>query len=218
MSPSARPAVELPGSFAAVVFDMDGLLVHSERQWLQAKTILFERYGTPLTEADQAAVFGAAEMRSVTYFAGRFGLPDEAIDDLRHEYGAIIVELIESGVEVTPGATELIERLSADVPLGLASNTRRSLVDKVLEQTPFSHRFTAISTGDETTPKPAPDIYLLACRRLGVDPRDAVALEDSPTGVQAARAAGMTCIGVPSDPSEALEDADHVIASLTELV
>ncbi len=215
---SVRPGIRLPGPYAAVVFDMDGLLVHTERQWLQAKTILFERYGARLTEADKQAVFGTSELRSVTHFAGRFGLPDERIEDLRLEYRDIIVGLIEAGVEVTPGATELVERLSDQVPIGLASNTRRSLVDRVLAQTPFGDRFAAISTGDEVEPKPAPDIYQLACRRLGVDPHGAVALEDSPTGVQAAQAAGLTCIGVPSDPAEQLARADHVVASLTELL
>lgn len=218
LTASIHPAVRLPGPYAAVVFDMDGLLVHTERQWLQAKSILFERYGQQLMAADRAAVFGTSELRSVTYFASRFGLPAERIEDLRLEYRDIIVGLIEDGVEVTPGATELVERLSETLPIGLASNTRRSLVDRVLEQTPFGQRFGAISTGDEVEPKPAPDIYALACRRLGVDPLDAVALEDSPTGVTAARAAGLTCIGVPSDPSEQLAEADFVIASLTDLL
>lgn len=218
MPTTVHPAVRLPGPYAAVIFDMDGLLVHTERQWLQAKTTLFERYGQSLRDADRAAVFGASELRSATYFATRFGLPDDGIEALRIEYRTIIVELIEAGVEVTPGATELVDRLSGEVPIGLASNTRRSLVDIVLAQTPFGHRFTAISTGDEATPKPAPDIYRLACRRLGVDPADAVALEDSPTGVKAAQAAGMRCIGVPSDPDQPLPEADYIVASLTELL
>jgi HAD superfamily hydrolase (TIGR01509 family) len=217
-SSAARPALKLPGSFAAVIFDMDGLLVHTERQWLQAKITLYERYGTLLTEADRAAVFGAAEVESVTYFASRFGLPDDRIEDLRVEYLAVIGDLIDAGVELTAGAAELIERLSGVVPLGLASNTRRGLVDRVLAQTPFGHRFDAITTGDEVTPKPAPDIYLTASRRLGVEPRSAVALEDSPTGVNAAQAAGLTCIGVPSDAAEPLAQADHVVAALTELL
>lgn len=197
---------------------MDGLLVHTERQWLEAKTILFQRYGQTLTLADRAAVFGASDVHSSTYFAGRFGLADDRVEELRLEYLEIIGDLIDAGVEITPGATELVERLSGEVPVGLASNTRRSLVDRVLQQTPFSHRFTAISTGDEVVPKPAPDIYLLACQRLGTTPDTAVALEDSPTGVRAARAAGLTCIGVPSDPVEPLVEADHVVASLTELL
>lgn len=212
------PSIELPGPYAAVICDMDGLLVHTERQWLQAKQVLFGRYGTELTEADRGAVFGASDVQTATYFAGRFGQPPGRVEDLRLEYLDIVDGLIDGGVEVTDGATELLERLSDRVPLGLASNTRRSIVDRILGQTPFGHLFAAIATGDEVTPKPAPDVYLLACDRLGVDPHDAVAIEDSPTGVLAARAAGLTCIGVPSDEDHPLPEAHHVVSSLTALL
>jgi len=218
LSSPARTALQLPGAYRAVVCDMDGLLVHTERQWLQAKSILFERRGVALTEADQAAVFGADDLTTATYFAGRLGVPSERVSDIRAEYLAIIGGLIGEGVDLTDGAVELIERISGTVPLALASNTRRSLVDEVLRQTPFADRFDAIATGDETSPKPAPDVYLLACRRLDVDPTTAVAIEDSPTGVRAAQAAGLACVGVPSDPDEPLEEADLVVGSLTELL
>ncbi len=216
--PSLAPPPQLPGRFASVVFDMDGLLVHTERHWLRAKIILFERYGAQLTDADKAAVFGAADLQSVTYFAGRLGVPPERIPGLQDEYLAIIGDLIDDGVELTDGSTELIGRLKGVVPVGLASNTRRTLVDRVLRQTPFGGWFDAIATGDEVTPKPAPDVYLLACERLGVEPTAAVAVEDSPTGVRAARAAGLTCIGVPSDANHPLPEADYVVASLAELL
>jgi HAD superfamily hydrolase (TIGR01509 family) len=211
------PSLTLPGRWKAVVSDMDGLLVHTERQWLEAKVLLFERYGQELTMADREAVFGAADLPTATYFASRLGLT-ESVESLRTEYIEIIGELIGAGIELTDGAIEVIEHLDGLVPLGLASNTRRSIVDKVLANTPFGHRFDAISTGDEVAPKPAPDVYLLACERLGIDPREAVALEDSPLGVRAAQAAGMTCIGVPSNPTEPLLDADFRVTSLTELL
>ena len=217
LSSPARTALKLPGAYRAVVCDMDGLLVHTERQWLQAKSILFDRHGVTLTGADQAAVFGADDLTTATYFAGRLGVPSDRVSDIRAEYLAIIAELIGQGVELTDGAVELIERISGTVPLALASNTRRSLVDEVLRQTPFADRFDAIATGDEVPPKPAPDVYLLACRRLGAVPSTSVAVEDSPTGVRAAQAAGLACIGVPSNPDQPLDDADVVVDSLTEL-
>jgi HAD superfamily hydrolase (TIGR01509 family) len=83
---------------------------------------------------------------------------------------------------------------------------------------PAEVRFDVIVSGEEARAKPAPDLYLLACARLGVEPQTAVALEDSPTGVRAARAAGLTCIGVPSDPRHPLDEADHVVASLLDLI
>lgn len=212
------PPLTLPGPWQAVVFDMDGLLVHTERQWLQAKTELFRRYGQQLTAADRAAVFGLADLQSATYFGQRFGLSPERIPALQDEYLEIVGGLIDDRVELTAGATELIDRVRREVPVGLASNTRRSLVDRILAQTPFGPWFDAIATGDEVRPKPAPDVYLLACERLGVEPTTAVAVEDSPAGVRAAQAAGLACIGVPSDREHPLEEADAQVTTLTELL
>ncbi len=212
------PSPTLPGPYRAVVFDMDGLLVHTERQWLQAKLELFRRHGVELTAADRAAVFGAADRETAIYFASRLGLPADQVERLRSEYIDVVGELIDAGIDITEGATELVARLHGQVPLALASNTRRSLVDRILAQTPFGAYIDAIATGDEVSPKPAPDVYLLACRRLGIDPGTAVAVEDSPTGVRAAQAAGLTCIGVPSDEAHPLVEADAAVGSLAELL
>ena len=165
-----RPSPTLPGPWAAVVFDMDGLLVHTERQWLQAKLELFRRHGQELSEADRASVFGLADLETATFFADRLGVPAREVPDLRAEYIEIVGELIDTEVEITAGATELLASLRGRVPIALASNTRRSLVDRILAQTPFGGWFGAIATGDEATPKPAPDVYLLACARIGADP------------------------------------------------
>lgn len=213
-----EPALTLPGSYDAVVCDMDGLLVKTERQWLQAKHELFGRYGAELNEEDLAAVFGRSEMDSAHYLASRFGLPAERVVPLRDEYLAIVSDLFAQGVEPTSGALELMTRLSGRVPLAVASNSRRALMRTALQVFPGSVRFDVIVSGEEARPKPAPDLYLLACQRLGVEPAAAVALEDSPTGVRAAQAAGLTCIGVPSDPRHALREADHVVGSLLELL
>jgi beta-phosphoglucomutase-like phosphatase (HAD superfamily) len=212
------PSLTLPGPWQAVVFDLDGLLVHTERQWLEAKQELFERYGRELSEIDKATVFGMADLQTVTYFAGRLDVAPEHIPALQDEYLGIVGRLIDAGIELTDGAPELIAGLADAVPVGLASNTRRSLVDRILAQTPFANAFVAITTGDEVTPKPAPDIYRLACRRIGADPAQTVAIEDSPTGVRAAQAAGLVCIGVPSDAGHPLLEADHQVTSLLQLL
>jgi sugar-phosphatase len=104
------------------------------------------------------------------------------------------------------------------VPIAVATNTRRSMAEVILRQSGLAGRFDAVATGDEASPKPAPDVYLAACRALGVAPADAVGLEDSPTGVAAVKAAGMTCVAVPSDPSSDVSAADLIVASLAELV
>ncbi|MEX1296003.1 MAG: HAD family phosphatase [Candidatus Limnocylindrales bacterium] len=217
LTPAPTP-LTLPGPWEAVVFDMDGLLVHTERQWLQAKQELFRRYGQELTAADRAAVFGFSDVQSATYFAGRLGLPDEDVEALRVEYLDIVGALIDAGIELTDGATLVLERVRGQVPIALASNTRRALVERILSQTPFGDWFDAIATGDEVPPKPAPDVYRLACERIGADPATTVAVEDSPAGITAARAAGLHTIGVPSDAAHPLSEADHQVTSLAELL
>lgn len=208
----------LPDGFKAVILDLDGLLVQTEILWSRAKEILFERYGVEYRREDHIAVFGTSDEYTARVFARRLGLPPGSEDDIRREYLEVAAGLFEQGVPATPGARELLERLRGRVPLGLCSNTRRALVMRILDGFAEAGVFDAIVTGDDGAPKPAPDLYLLACRRLGVEPGDAVALEDSPTGVAAARAAGLTVIGVPSAPDAPLEGAHTVVGSLLELL
>jgi HAD superfamily hydrolase (TIGR01509 family) len=214
---AGRGAPLLPGPFAAVVLDLDGLLVLTEDLWSHAKEILFGRHGVAFRREDHLAVFGTSERETAVYFALRFGLDPARADDIRHEYMSIASELMGRDLDLTEGARELVAWLQGRVPLGLASNTRRELVERILAGVGLGDAFDVVVTGDDGPPKPAPDLYLLACRRLGVDPAAAVALEDSPTGVSAARAAGLTCIGVPSAPEVPLPEADHVVRSLREV-
>lgn len=208
----------LPGRFRAVILDLDGLLVQTEILWSRAKEILFERYGVAYRREDHIAVFGTSDHYTARVFARRLGLPPGREDDIRREYLEVAAGLFEQGVPAAPGARELLESLRGRVPLGLCSNTRHALVMRILDGFTEAGVFDAIVTGDDGAPKPAPDLYLLACRRLGVEPGDAVALEDSPTGVAAARAAGLTVIGVPSAPDAPLEGAHRVVGSLLDLL
>ena len=117
------------------------------------------------------------------------------------------------------GARELLHALrERGTPIGLVSNSPLAFVRRSLEIVGFEDRFDVVVSAHETAaPKPAPDPYLEACRRLGVEPGPAVvALEDSPTGVAAARAAGLTVIGIPSVEGVALEEAHHIAESLLD--
>ena len=123
----------------------------------------------------------------------------------------------EHGVDPMPGAAELVVALADRVPIAVASNTREIDTRRVLARSGLPPVFTAIvCAGDGIAAKPAPDVYLAACTALGAHPSAAVALEDSPTGVAAARAAGMHVIGVPSTRGDPL-DAHRIVASLTEV-
>ena len=209
----------LPHRYRAVVFDMDGLLLDTEILWHHAEEELFRRHGGEFSWDDKMAVIGTSFGFTSRYFAERLGRPAAEGDGLVNEMIGIMHTELQREVEGRPGAVELVARLRGRVPLGLASNSPRQLVDTALATAGLLDVFDAIVTSDEVAhAKPAPDLYLLACERLGVRPQDALALEDSASGIAAAKAAGLTCIAVPQFAETDVSAADRVIDSLEELL
>ncbi|HEU5105600.1 MAG TPA: HAD family phosphatase [Solirubrobacterales bacterium] len=204
----------------AVVFDNDGLLLDTESVWTRAEEDLFERRGLEFTPADKRELVGTSAEIAGGILERRLGEPGRATE-LIEELNALVVAELERGVEAMVGARELLERLAErGTPLGLVSNSPLRFVQRSIEIVGLQDHFDVILSAHEVAaPKPAPDPYLEACRRLGVEPGPSVvALEDSPTGVAAARAAGLTVIGVPSIEGVALEEAHHIAESLLDEV
>ena len=202
----------------AVVFDNDGLLLDTESVWTRAEEYLFERRGLEFTPADKRELVGASAAIAGAILEHRLGEPGRA-DDLIEELNALVVAELEHGVEAMVGARELLERLRGrGVPIGLVSNSPLRFVQRSIEIVGLEDHFDVVLSAHEVAaPKPAPDPYLEACRRLGVEPGPSViALEDSPTGVAAARAAGLTVIGVPSVEGIELEEAHHLAETLLD--
>jgi HAD superfamily hydrolase (TIGR01509 family) len=212
--------VPFSGRYRAVVFDMDGLLLDTETLWHSAEVELFARYGGEFTWDDKIAVIGTSYDFTAEYFSDRLGLPRERGPELVGDMISLMHDLVRRSVDARPGAVELVDRLrELRVPLGLASNSPRFLVDDALATAGMTDAFDAIVTSDDVElAKPAPDIYLLACERLGVAPADALALEDSASGVAAAKAAGLTCIAVPQFAETDVSAADRIVDSLEELI
>ena len=211
----------LSGRYRAVVFDMDGLLLDTETLWHESEVELFRRHGAEFTREDQLRVIGTGFDVTARYFAERLGWPPERGGELVAESTALMHERVRVQVQARPGAIELIDRLREldGIRVGLASNSPRFLVDDALATAGLADAFDAIVTSDDVAhAKPAPDIYLLACARLGVDPASALALEDSASGVRAAKAAGMTCIAVPMFAETDVAVADRVVDSLEDLL
>ena len=210
----------LDGRYRAVVFDMDGLLLDTETLWHAAEVDLFRNHGGEFTWDDKMAVIGTSYDFTADYFADRLGRPRTEGPALVEEMVAGMHDRVRQAVEARPGAIELVERLrQTDVQLGLASNSPRALVDDALRSAHLTDAFEVIVTSDDVeNAKPAPDIYLLACERLGVAAADALALEDSASGVAAAKAAGLTVIAVPQFAETDVSAADRIVDSLEELL
>ncbi|HEX6229894.1 MAG TPA: HAD family phosphatase [Solirubrobacterales bacterium] len=202
----------------AVVFDNDGLLLDTESVWTRAERDLFERHGHDFTPADKRELIGTSAEIAGRVLERRLAEPGRAAE-LIDELNELVVAELEHGVEAMVGARDLLQVLKErGTPIGLVSNSPLAFVQRSLQIVGFENHFDVVVSAHEVgAPKPAPDPYLEACRRLEVEPGPSVvALEDSPTGVAAARAAGLTVIGVPSIEGIALEEAHHLAESLLD--
>lgn len=204
---------------SAVVFDNDGLLLDTEEAWTRAEQTLFAGLGLEFTLEHKRTLIGSSRSLAAQKLETILERPGdgEALMDELHE---LVMEEALQGVAPRPGALALLERLTdAAIPLAVASNSERAFLERTLGGAGLLHDgpFAAIvSANDIEHPKPAPDIYLEACARLGVAPGDAAALEDSPIGVASAAAAGMFVIGVPYFAGTQIAGASMLADSLAE--
>lgn len=182
----------------AVLFDMDGLLVDSEPLWFESEADVMARLGGTWTRQDQEHLLGSALDRSVRYFLERAAVPARPDQVGEWLVAGVIDRVRDRGITVMPGAAGLVAEVAASgLPYALVTSSQRRFVDAVLSRTGM--RFPVVVTGNDVSrSKPSPEPYLLAARRLGADPGRCLVLEDSPTGVAAAEAAGCFVIAVPT--------------------
>ena len=204
----------------AVVFDLDGVLIDSEQVWDDIREALAHERGGRWHEGAQRDMMGMSSPEWSRYMHERIGLaePPEEINRIVVER---MLERYAEGPPWLPGAIDAVRRLAADFVLGLASSSNRELIDRVLEAGGIAACFRATASSEEVAAgKPAPDVYLEVARRLGVDPHECTAIEDSHNGIRSAKAAGMRCVAIPNahfPPGEAIAEADAVVGSLAEL-
>jgi HAD superfamily hydrolase (TIGR01509 family) len=205
----------------ALVFDFDGLILDTEGPVYTAWADAFERYGCgPLTIDEWAQEIGTINgLDLVGMMRTRATVPfDEAV---MHEERRVRREELVAVETVLPGVHDWLDAAAAHgLAVAIASSSRRDWVLPHLARLDLADRFAFVSCGEGgVVPKPAPDTYLAACAALGVEPSEAIALEDSPNGVKAARAAGLRCIAVPHPVTAQLDlsDADLCVPSLAAM-
>ncbi|MFI6445257.1 HAD family hydrolase [Kitasatospora sp. NPDC050543] len=189
--PDSRPP-------AAVLFDMDGTLVDTEHLWWQAAAELATELDLTLTEDDLPEVLGQAVEHTAAHLHRASGT-ERTEADLIERLGDSFADKVATEIVPRPGALALLAALrAADVPTALVSASPRRVVDLVLGSLGTEWFTTTLAAEDTERTKPAPDPYLAAALRLGLDPAVCVAVEDTPTGVASAQAAGCAVLAVPS--------------------
>jgi HAD superfamily hydrolase (TIGR01509 family) len=206
----------------AVVFDLDGILVQSEELWDAARRELAQEHGIEWPDDATDAMMGMSSKEWSKYVHEEVGVP-EPPEEINRKVLAWVEKRYREDLPWIPGAQEAVKRMAEQYPLGLATSSNREIIDIVVEEGGFEDLFqTTVSSEEVESGKPAPDVYLEATRRMGVDPRNTAAIEDSTNGLLAAHNAGMRVIAIPNDahpPAEkGLAVADVVLDSIENLI
>ena len=184
---------------AAILFDHDGTLVDTEPVWAAAKVALAVEFGGTWTEQDTLDCLGLSMKFTLDRLRERgVDLPDEQINE--RLVAKVREALAHQQVEFLPGIERFLTQVrDAQIPAAIVTNATTSIAQRTADAAPEG-TFSVIIGNDETThPKPDPQPYLLAAQRLGIEPSRCVAVEDSPSGVRSATAAGMKVIVVPGE-------------------
>ena len=207
---------------AAVVFDMDGVLVDTEHLWDEVREELTTEWGGRYTPEAQEAMMGMSSLEWSRYLHETVGLREPPAT-INAEVVRRMLARYEVELPVVPGAVDAVRRLHDEgLRLAVASSSNRELIDAVLRRLELTDRFAVTVSSEEVARgKPAPDVYLETARRLGVEPARCVAIEDSASGIRAASSAGMRVVAYPNrhypPAAEVLALADTVLAGLDEL-
>lgn len=204
----------------AIVFDLDGVLIDSERTNVASARDTLASQGCQLRDEEIPLVVGRHPVDYLPQLMQRHGLPPERLDALMaRQYSRY--ETLSREEALSPGAAETLESLeSAGYRVALATSSDRPRVEERLVEHGLLRRFEFLLTREDVARrKPAPDIYLLALQKLALNPERVVVIEDSPHGIASAKAAGLRCIALRTAwvSDEARVRADAVVGTLVEI-
>jgi len=220
---SAGPKTALETAIAAVIFDLDGVLVDTQIWWREGRDAWAGRHGITWRDEDERSTMGANTAQWARTMGERAGLaPEHDLAIARSIVDALVERYRADGPPRIPGAVQAVRRIAGVYPVAVASGAPRRLIDAALEATGLHDVVRIVVSADDVPHgKPAPDVYLEAARRLGVEAAHCLVVEDSANGVRAGRAAGMVVVLVPNAkvPPEggAAELADLVAERLDQL-
>jgi beta-phosphoglucomutase family hydrolase len=203
----------------AVIWDMDGVLADTASYHFRAWQEIFARRGIKFTEADFKRSFGIRNDAIIKNVLGKAITRDE-IETIAKEKEAIFRRIIGKKIKPLPGAIELIQALDErGIKMAIASSTVIANIRLIIGRLGIANYFQAFITGhDVTEGKPSPQVFLLAAKRLGIEPQNCLVVEDAVAGVKAARSAGMRCLAISNThPAEKLKEADLIVDSLEKV-
>ncbi|CDD66062.1 putative uncharacterized protein [Firmicutes bacterium CAG:882] len=208
----------------AVLFDLDGTLVDSMWVWRNIDIDFLSAIGQKLPADLQKCIEGMSFTETAEYFKKRFSIDDD-VEDIKKKWNQMAYDKYTSEVRLKKGAKEFLERLKSDnIRIGIASSNSVTLIEGALKAEGVLEYFDAITTGCEAgAGKPAPDIYLLAAKKVGIAPSECLVFEDIPMGIMAGNSAGMTTVAVEDDYSHGMRKekerlAKYFIEDYTEIV
>lgn len=204
---------------AGVIFDLDGVLIHSAKAHYQSWRALVAEHGLDVTEERFLRTFGR-QNRDIIPLLWGCELAPQTVDQLGERKEALYRDIVRGRIPLAQGAADLVRDCAAcGMKLAIGSSTHPANIELTLAETGLGDYFAAtVSDDDVTKGKPNPEVFEIAANRLGLPPRSCVVVEDAPAGVEAALAAGCAAVGVTTHHSrDALSAADRVVDSLTEL-